>query len=82
MCTEQVELARSHLAMVRTDLNALQERHGSVIQRIVGLEKTLHLTQKEECQLKRDAKAKSHELTAIENELDVKFKVLINLEAV
>jgi len=46
MCTEQVELAQSHLAMVRIDLNALQERHGSVIQRITDLEETLCLTRK------------------------------------
>jgi len=40
-CIEQVEHAQPHLAMVRTNLDALQERHESVIQRIVNLEDTL-----------------------------------------
>jgi len=30
-CIEQVELAQSYLDMVFTNLDALQERHGSVI---------------------------------------------------
>jgi len=29
--TEEVELAQSHLMMVRTDLDALQKRHRSVV---------------------------------------------------
>jgi len=41
MCIEQVELALSHPAMVCADLDALQERHESVIQRIIEFEETL-----------------------------------------
>ena len=37
----EVELAQSHLVMVRTELDALQERHRSVVQRMSDLEKTL-----------------------------------------
>ena len=37
----EVELALSHLAMVRTDHDALDEGYGGVIQRIVNLEETL-----------------------------------------
>ena len=61
-CTEQVELPQSHYSMVRTNLDSLQERHRSVIQKIADLEETIHLTQEEECQLKRDVEAKSFEL--------------------
>ena len=82
MCTEQVELAQSHLTVVYANLNALQERYMNVIQRIVDLEETLYLTQEEECQLKEDIKAKSLELTTIEKEVDVKSKNLADLEAV
>jgi len=52
MLTKQVELAQSHLAMVHTNLDALQERHGSVIERIGKLEETLLLMREEECQLR------------------------------
>jgi len=48
--------------MVSTELDALQERHRIVVHRIFDLEKTLHGTREEECQLKRDAEAKSLEL--------------------
>jgi len=41
VCIKQVKLAQSHPAMVRNDLNGLQETHESVIQRIVKLEGTL-----------------------------------------
>ena len=34
-CTEQVELAQSQLTMAGTDLDVLQERHRSIIQRII-----------------------------------------------
>jgi len=40
-CAEEVELAQSHLSTVHTELDALQERHRSVIQRISNLEETL-----------------------------------------
>ena len=42
-CTKQVELAKPHLAKICTDLDALQERHRSAIQRITNLEETLRL---------------------------------------
>ena len=80
-CAEEVELAQSHLATVRTELNALQERHRSIIQRISDLEEALHGGQKEECQLKRDAEAKSLELQAAESEVDVKSKTLLTLRS-
>jgi len=35
----------------------------------------------EECQLKEHIKAKSHELTVVEKEVDVNSKVLTDLEA-
>ena len=74
--TEQVELTQSHHAMVPIDLDALQERHESVIQRIANLGETLRLAQKEKCQLKRDLEAKSLELIAVEDEIHVKSKAL------
>jgi len=40
-CTEEVELAQSHLAMVRIKLNALQERHRRIVKRIFDLEETI-----------------------------------------
>ena len=49
--------------MVHTDLNALQERHRSVMQRIVDLEETL-LAREGEHQLKRDVEAKLPELVS------------------
>jgi len=67
--------------MIRTNLDALQERHRNVIQRITNLEETLRLAQEEECQLKRNVEAKSLELSAAEGEVDVKCKALANLEA-
>jgi len=48
-CAEEIELAQSHLAMDRTDLDALQERHKSVVQRISDLEETLRGAREEEC---------------------------------
>jgi len=68
-CTKQVELKESHLAMVRADLDALQQRYGSIIQRIADLKETLCLAQGEECQLKEDIATKSLELPAAEREL-------------
>jgi len=41
-CAEEIELAQSHLAMVHTNLDALQERHRGIVQRISDLEETLH----------------------------------------
>ena len=81
ICTKQVELAQSHLAMVDTDLDAMQERHESVIQRITNLEETLCLAWEEKYQHKRDVEAKSLELITTEDEVDVKSKVLANVEA-
>jgi len=63
MCIKQVELAEFHPAMVYTDLDTLQERHESVIQRIVDLEETLLRAEEKKFQLKRDVKARSLELT-------------------
>ena len=60
-CTEEVELAQSHLGMFCTDLDELQERHRSVIQRITNLEETLRGAWEEEFQLKIDAETKSLE---------------------
>jgi len=48
-CAEEVELAQSHLATVCTELDALQERHSSIIQRISDLEETLRGAREEEC---------------------------------
>jgi len=62
MCIEQVELAQSCHAMVHTDLDALQERHEGVIQRIVNLEETLFRDKEKTFQLKGDVKARSFEL--------------------
>ena len=80
MCTEQVELAQSHLVMVCIDHDALQEKHGSVVWRIADLEETHCLPQEEDCQLKVNVKIKSLELTVAEREIDDKSKVLANLE--
>jgi len=46
------------------------------------LEETLRGAWEEECQLKRDAEAKSLELKAAESEVDVKSKTLADLEIV
>jgi len=63
MCIEKVDLAPSHPVMLHTDLDALQKRHESVIQRIVGLEETLLHAEERKFQLKRDLNARSLELT-------------------
>ena len=68
--------------MVHADLDALQESNGSVVQKIAYLEETLHLAQEEEFQLKEDVGAKSYELIAIDREIEVKSKALIDLEVV
>jgi len=81
-CTEQIKLSLSCLAMVYTNLDALHERHRSIIQRITDLEETLRLAQEEESQLNRDVKAKSLELPVVESEVDVKSKALADLEVV
>jgi len=44
--------------MVCTDLDALEEGHGSVIQRIVNFKERLLLSWEKEGQLKRDVEAK------------------------
>jgi len=67
--------------MVRIDLDVLQERHRSVLQRIFYLDKTFRGAREEECPVKRDVEAKSLELQAVESELDVKSKALADLEA-
>jgi len=82
ICTEEVELAQSHLDMVRTNLDAIQERHRSVVPRIFDLKETLHGAQEEECQLKRDVEAKSLELQAANSEVEVKSKALIDFAIV
>ena len=81
-CTEEVKLGQSHLAMVHTELDASQERHTTIVRRMSDLEEILHDAREEECQLKRDAEAKSLELQATESEVDVKSKALIGFEAV
>ena len=81
-CAEEVELAQSHLATVRTELDALQERHKSVVQMIPNLEETLRGAREAECQLKRDADTKLLELQATESEVDLKSKTLAYLELV
>ena len=81
-CTEEVELGQSHLAMVHTELDASQERHTTVVRRMSDLEEILHDAREEECQPKRDVEAKSLELQAIESEVEVKFKALVDLKAV
>jgi len=48
MCIEQVEFAWSAHAMVHIDLDALQQRHESVIERIVDLQETLLRAEKKE----------------------------------
>jgi len=48
-CAEEVDLAQTHIAMVHTNLDALQERHGSVVQKISDLEVTLCGAREEEC---------------------------------
>ena len=48
--------------MVRIDLDTLQERHESVIQRTVDLEETLLCAEEKKFQLKRDVKVRSPEL--------------------
>jgi len=50
--------------MVHINLDALQEGHRGVIQRISDLQGTLHGAREEEYQLKRDVEAKSLELQA------------------
>jgi len=47
--TTKVDLAQSQLTMVRTNLDALQERFASVIRMITNLEETLRLAREEEC---------------------------------
>ena len=48
LCTEQVDLARSHLATARVDLSAVTEKLKGVVQRIVDLEDALCLARGEE----------------------------------
>jgi len=48
-CVEEVEHAQSHLAMVCTELDALQERHRRIVRRISNLEETLGGAREEEC---------------------------------
>ena len=67
--------------MVRADPDALQEWHGSVIQRIANLEQSLCLI-REESQPKGDVEAKSLGLIVAKKEVDVKSKILTDLEAV
>ena len=47
-CTEQAEHTQSYLTMVRTNLDALEEIHVSVIHRIADLEKTFLLGREEQ----------------------------------
>jgi len=62
---EEVELVQSHLAMVHTKVDALQERHRSIVLRSSDLEETLRGAREEECQLKRDVEPKSLKLQAV-----------------
>ena len=58
MCIKQVELAQPH-AMVRTDLDGLQERCESAVQQIVDLEERLLRAKEKKFQPKRDVKVRS-----------------------
>jgi len=42
VCAKEVKLSQSHLAMARIELDALQKRHRSIVQRISYLKGTLH----------------------------------------
>jgi len=48
LCTEQINLVRSRLAMIRTDLGASMEKLKGVEQKIVDLQEALRLAREEE----------------------------------
>jgi len=48
LCTEQVDLARSHLAMVCADLDASIEKLKEAAQKIINLEEALRFAWEEE----------------------------------
>jgi len=52
LCTEQVDLARSHLATARADLSAVTEKLKGVAKRIVDLEDALRLAGKRSASLR------------------------------
>ena len=82
MCIEKVDLAPSHPVMLHTDLDALQKRHESVIQRIFDLDEKLLRAEEKNFQLKRDVKEGCSSWHTTKDEVDVKSKALSNLEVV
>lgn len=82
LCTAQVDLVRSHLAMVRADLGALTKKLKGVEQKIVDLDEAICLAREEEPQLKGDVQVQSSLLEAAEKEVDVRSKTLADLQMV
>jgi len=54
LCIKQDEHAQVPLAIAHTDLHALQERQGSVVQRIVDLDEMLFHAEEKKFRLKID----------------------------
>lgn len=82
MCAEKVDLVRSRLATARVDLGALTEKLKGVERKIVDLEDTLCFAQEKERQLKDDVQVQSSLVEAAEQPVDVRSKVLADLEMV
>jgi len=51
--------AKSHLVAAQGELDAIQEKHKSVTQKVVELEKALHLACEEAQQLRADSETES-----------------------
>ena len=76
LCVEQVDHARSHLAMIRANRDASVEKLKGVEQKIVDLEEALL---GRGASLTASVQGQSIPLEAVKKEIDVKSKVLLTL---
>lgn len=82
MCSEQVKLEQSQLAMVHANLDALNEKHEGAAQKIVDLKEAFCVVHEEEHQVKVDVLVKSTLLAVANKQVDETSKVLSDIEIV
>jgi len=73
---------KSHLVVEQGELDVIQEKHKSVTQKVVELEKALFLACEEEQQLRADIETKSALIATMKEQVTEKEQALANLEAV
>jgi len=82
LCTEQVNLACSHLVTTHVDLDVSTEKLKGVEQKITDLEDTLRLAREEERQLKGGIQVQSSLVEVTMQAVDVRSKSLADLKMV